>query len=67
MKKINYKVWLVRSPEFNKSEYWNVINLLKSIPGVIKFYTKEKEDFNQKREKTEYQNSVCLQTKVDFC
>ena len=56
MKKINYKVWLVRSPEFNKSEYWNVINLLKSIPGVIKFYTKEKEDLNQKKGKTEYQN-----------
>ena len=52
MKKINYKVWLVRSPEFNKSEYWNVINLLKSIPGVIKFYTKEKEDLKQKKEET---------------
>ena len=58
MKKINYKVWLVRSPEFNKSEYWNVINLLKSIPGVIKFYTKEKEDLNQKKEETEYKNSI---------
>jgi hemerythrin len=53
MKKINYKVWLVRSPELNKNEYWNIINLLKSISGVIKFYTKEKEDLNQE---TEYQN-----------
>jgi hypothetical protein len=43
----NYKVWLVRSPELSESEYWNVLSLLQSIPGVIKYHTKEKAPKDQ--------------------
>jgi hypothetical protein len=34
-------VWLVRSPELSRETYFNVFYLLKSIPGVIRFHTKE--------------------------
>ena len=43
----NYKVWLVRSPELSESEYWNVLSLLQSIPGVIKYHTKEEAPNDQ--------------------
>jgi len=56
MKKINYKVWLVRSPEVSKIEYWNVYNLLKSIPGIITYLTNEKEDFNVEEEENKIRN-----------
>lgn len=54
IKQKEYKVWLVRSPEYSKIEYWNVFNLLKSIPGVIKFFTKEaqsEEDLEEDEQK----------------
>ena len=56
MKKNNYNVWLVRSPEVSKIEYWNVFNLLKSIPGVINYLTKEEKDFDLEEEENKTRN-----------
>ncbi len=36
-------LWLVRSPEYNVFKFWDVLNLLKSYKGVIRFDTKEPE------------------------
>jgi hypothetical protein len=55
----NYKVWLVRSPELSESEYWNVLSLLQSIPGVIKYHTKEEAPNDQSEdEKNEANEEV---------